>query len=501
MEFDILPGEAFYGGAVMDGINQPYTQASERELDLTRNQTPNQMMPLLLSTAGRWVWNPDGMRISFRKGRIQCTDGTILGQSTGGLRQAYLGAMEHCFPLHEIRLDERLFSSPVYNTWIELTFHQTQEGVLQYARAVLENGLPPGVLMIDDGWSDSYGRWHFSREKFYDPEGMLSELHRLGFTVMLWICPFITPDTQEYRELEQTGLLVTDRDGKSYISHWWNGWSAVLDMTQPAACSWLKRQLDGLQAMGVDGFKFDAGDIYYMTGDYAYFDKTADKHLFSQRWAEIGAYFPYNELRAAWKTGGMPIVQRLGDKSYSWHSSSLNFPDMSAAGLLGYAYTCPDMIGGGEFKSFLNVGDKKLDEELIVRSCQIHALMPMMQFSVAPWRVLSKENMEICSRYARLHEQMGDYILECARNSAQTGEPIVRNMEYAYPHQGFEECKDQFMLGSRFLVAPMVKKGTVREVWLPKGIWRDDQGKKIRGPKSLTIEVPLNRLPYYERIK
>ena len=83
MEFDILPGEAFYGGAVMDGINQPYTQASERELDLTRNQTPNQMMPLLLSTAGRWVWNPDGMRISFRKGRIQCTDGTILGQSTG----------------------------------------------------------------------------------------------------------------------------------------------------------------------------------------------------------------------------------------------------------------------------------------------------------------------------------------------------------------------------------------------------------------------------------
>ena len=127
--------------------------------------------------------------------------------------------------------------------------------------------------------------------------------------------------------------------------------------------------------------------------------------------------------------------------------------------------------------------------------------MPMMQFSVAPWRVLSKENMEICSRYARLHEQMGDYILECARNSAQTGEPIVRNMEYAYPHQGFEECKDQFMLGSRFLVAPMVKKGTVREVWLPKGIWRDDQGKKIRGPKSLTIEVPLDRLPYYERIK
>ena len=29
MEFDILPGEAFYGGAVMDGINQPYTQGQK----------------------------------------------------------------------------------------------------------------------------------------------------------------------------------------------------------------------------------------------------------------------------------------------------------------------------------------------------------------------------------------------------------------------------------------------------------------------------------------
>ncbi len=58
------------------------------------------------------------------------------------------------------------------------------------ARAVLENGLPPGVLMIDDGWSDSYGRWHFSREKFYDPEGMLSELHRLVFTDHVMDMPF-----------------------------------------------------------------------------------------------------------------------------------------------------------------------------------------------------------------------------------------------------------------------------------------------------------------------
>ncbi|MEG2573097.1 MAG: glycoside hydrolase family 31 protein, partial [Bacteroides sp.] len=183
------------------------------------------------------------------------------------------------------------------------------------------------------------------------------------------------------------------------------------------------------------------------------------------------------------------------DKGYSWDATQLLIPDMTAAGLLGYAYTCPDMIGGGQFSAFLNV--KKFDEELIVRSCQVHALMPMMQFSVAPWRILSEENIAICAKFAKLHQQMGNYILEVAKKSSQTGEPIVRHMEYAYPHQGFIECKDQFMLGERYLVAPMVTSGTSRTVTLPKGKWMDDLGNTFRGPKTIKIEVPLNRLAYY----
>ena len=47
----------------------------------------------------------------------------------------------------------------------------------------------------------------------------------------------------------------------------------------------------------------------------------------------------------------------------------------------------------------------------------------------------------------------------------------------------------------------MVVKGTHRKVKLPKGVWRDDMGKKIRGPKVIEIGVPLERLPYFERIK
>ena len=124
-----------------------------------------------------------------------------------------------------------------------------------------------------------------------------------------------------------------------------------------------------------------------------------------------------------------------------------------------------------------------------------------MQFSVAPWRILSAENLAIVQKTAKLHEQFGPYIMRYAHLASTTGEPIVRHMEYQFPHQGFEECKDQFMLGDRFLVAPVVTPAMSRSVKLPKGTWRDELGKKYKGGKTYTIQVPLDRLPYFEKIK
>ena len=47
-------------------------------------------------------------------------------------------------------------------------------------------------------------------------------------------------------------------------------------------------------------------------------------------------------------------------------------PGIIAQGLMGYAFTCPDMIGGGEYQSFLKADS--IDEELVVRSAQCSAL-------------------------------------------------------------------------------------------------------------------------------
>ena len=501
----LLKNEKWWGCMVGAASEMPFNSTT-RLFDLSKENYNNQNVPFLLSSLGRYVWSDSTFSFKMQNDTLliySISERVRVVEAGKTLKEAHLAAARAHFPSTGTLPAEEFFSQPQYNTWIELMYNQNQNDILEYAYKALEYGFPTGIFMVDDNWQRYYGNFDFKAEKFDDPKAMNDEIHRLGFKIMLWICPYYTSDSPEFREMNRKGYFLKNKNDKNTaIVRWWNGYSACLDVTNPAAVKYFTDILHKMQKeYGVDGFKFDGGDVGYMSGEYAYFDPTADVNVFSQRWAEICLSFPYNELRTTWKTGGQPLVQRLGDKTYAWESNQMLIPHMTTAGLLGFSYTCPDMIGGGSFASFLNIKEGAFDEELIVRSCQIHALMPMMQFSVAPWRILNPKNRDICAHFARLHEQMGPFIVECAKKSAVTCEPIVQSMEYAFPHQGFVECDDQFMLGEKYLVAPMVVPGYERTVKLPKGQWRDERGKTYKGAQTITIDVPIERLPYFERLK
>jgi alpha-glucosidase len=394
--------------------------------------------------------------------------------------------------------DEQLFSSPQYNTWIELMYNQNQADILKYAKGIRDHGFPSGVLMIDDNWQENYGKWDFNKGRFSDPKAMIAKLHAMGFKVMLWVCPFISPDSDVYRDLAKADLLVKDNSGEPAIIRWWNGASGLLDFTNPKAVDWFRSHLDYLQSTyQIDGFKFDAGDSYFYNGVTASQPVSPNAH--SELYGKIGLNYPLNEYRAMWKMGGQPLGERLSDKAHSWTDLQKLVPDMLLEGLMGYPFSCPDMIGGGEFTSFLP-GSSTIDQELIVRSAQCQALMPMMQFSVAPWRVLDKAHLKSVLKAVKVREDHKIYILQLVAQSASTGEPIVRSMEYVFPHQGYENVNDQFMLGDQILVAPVLENGTgKREVMIPMGAWRGFDGKLYQGPAKLLMAVKDDELCYFEK--
>jgi len=513
VEITILSGEYWWGGLSAIGHNTPYDSKTIESHDLWGDNKGNQAQPLLLSSKGRYVWSESPIKYSFDKGKIMVTTrkGEIESGSAGkNLRDAYNFAVANFFPSNGKTPDELLFTKPQYNTWIELTYNQNEDDILKYAQAIIDKGYPPGVLMIDDNWQESYGTWEFSPRRFKDPKGMIKKLHAMGFKVMLWVCPFVSADTEIFRHLAKEGMLLLDADktqeilwanteNKAAIIRWWNGASACLDLSNPKTQTWFELRLKYLMdEYGVDGFKFDAGDADFYTDDIASFVPETNPNDHTTYFAKLGLQFPLNEYRASWKMAGLPLAQRLRDKNHNWSDLEKLIPDLMSQSLMGYAYTCPDMIGGGEYQSFEN--STTIDEELVVRSAQVHALMPMMQFSVAPWRVLSEDNNQLCLEAALLHTKMGNLFLDLAEEASRTGEPIVKPMSLAYPNDGYETIKDQFMLGDQILVAPVIKKGMrKREVVLPKGKWKADNGETFRGGRTIEIEVPLRRLPYFTK--
>jgi alpha-glucosidase len=340
---------------------------------------------------------------------------------------------------------------------------------------------------------------------------MIARLHEMGFVVLLWICPFVSADSPVYRQLSREGGLLRDPLDEREIlwavtnkhpAHvrWWNGASGLLDLSDPKGQAWLRRQLDRLRdEYGVDGFKLDAGDANFYTGNLTAHERDWCPNDHTQAFAELAADYPFSELRACWKLGGRAIAQRLRDKRHNWDDLKLLIPHATLSGLLGYPHNCPDMIGGGEYHSFQSA--ETMDEELFVRSAQCSALMPMMQFSAAPWRVLSPRNADRCRQAAELHGQFAACILDLAREAARTGAPIVRSMAYQFPDlPGSPMIDDQFMLGPDVMVAPVLEKGQrQRTVVIPAGRWTDDAGLTREGPAEVTVEAPMSRLPYFRR--
>lgn len=515
--FEFLPGEYWWGGTTMHAYC-PISSDSEYHQDFI-NDAHNQTMPFFVSSKGRYIWSEDPFTVDIKNGFITIDGSSVMLEQAGdNLRQAYLCAQSRHFPCDKKELESTFFTVPQYNSWIEFTYYPTQKKILKYAHDIIEHGFEPGIFIIDEGWSvhTGYGNWEFDFSRFPDPKAMVDELHSLGFTVMLWVVPFVTPTGPSFvrstRPLIGTdpemakNIYKRNQNGDIAIVKWWNGVSAILDFTNSYDCRFLDVQLNHLMAeYGVDGFKFDGGNMDHYSSVNVIngeFDNKSSAAEMNAAWNEYGRKYKFHEYKDTFKGGGKNTIQRLHDRDHSWVYNGINeiIPCAINAGLTGHPFICPDMIGGGEWSNRYTPGFK-VDEELFVRMAQCSALFPMMQFSWAPWEALNNENLSYCLDASKLHSEMSSKILEVVKESTVSGEPVIRCLEYNDPGNNYEEIKDEFMIGENILVAPVVTKGTVkRKAVFPKGMWKDEEGNVYEGRSEHILDAPISKLLWFERI-
>lgn len=396
---------------------------------------------------------------------------------------------------------ENLFQKPTWTTWAKYKTEINQQVILDFANEIIEHDYPYNILEIDDRWQVYYGDLDFDPQRFPNPKAMIDELHAKGFKVTTWVIPFLDPHSHAFQEGKENNWLVKNQNSEPYLVPWWQGSGALLDVTNPSAIDWFFRRLKQLQIKtGCDGFKFDAGEACFLPAD-AVTHQMIHPNQYTQLYVDaVAKHYELTEVRAGWKNQRAPIFFRQWDKTTSWgldnglHSV---LTGILALGLAGYPFILPDMIGGNEY-------EEKATAELMIRWTQLNALLPAMQFSLAPWDY-GNECVEVCRRYADLHTEFAPKIFKIAKDSTQNGHPIIRPIFWLDPDDETAlTCDDEFLLGDDILVAPILTSNTYQsDIYLPKGTWSDYWTSEIFiGPLQLKQYLaPLDILPFFERIR
>ena len=425
-----------------------------------------------------------------------------------------------------------MMRSPIWSTWARFKMAVDQASVEAYAMEIVERGFPRSHLEIDDKWCSRYGDFQFDAQKFPDPAAMVRRLRAQGFTVTLWITPFAELESEAFAEGAAQGHWITEEgSGRPAIVRWWQGDGVLLNVSDSEACAWMEGRLRRLQeATGVSGFKFDAGEGVFVPPRTA---AAGDANQYAEAWARFAARFGGGgEVRAAGSSQGAGVWTREFDKDSTWSEHNGLKALVTTAmlhGVLGYPFVLPDMVGGNAYSEEMaaSLGDGQVgtdgggrlseegselvasslffgevpEKELYTRWCFATALLPAVQFSIAPWQYDSQAE-DACRKALELREHYLPELEALAARALTHGEPLVRPLWWYDPHD--EECltvDDEFMLGDATLVAPVLAcKATSRRVYLPRGSW-EARGHIHAGPVWVeAYPVALDELAVFRRV-
>ena len=300
---------------------------------------------------------------------------------------------------------------------------------------------------------------------------------------MFTVTPYIPAAGQRYIEARRKGMLLEDAEGRPAVIRLPSGYYACLDVTLPEVTAYFGELLDNLRKEGITALRFDC----HRALDILPPGERTERYLTA--WAALGerygaAMYPLAEqTQTQWRPYSVALSPEI-----SWKSMRRALTDAIHAGLTGHIYP---------YLSLTSSAGHCSDETMLLRAVQLALFMPIAAVppdgSLFPTGTCRKE-ME---KAVGLRMEMNGYMEELLQEAGTTGEPLMRHMEYQFPGQGFWDCTDQYMLGSRYLVAPVLDDTGRRTVRLPRGTWISAAGTRYKGPRVINVDVSDGSIPLF----
>ena len=487
-------------------------------------------------------------------------DFQVRPEPKGDYRDWYVFAYGHDYrrALSDLRTltgSAPLLPRNAFGVWFSKYFAFTEQELRDLVARFHEEGVPLDTLSLDTdfkrindpagsaigstvvgqpGRAYSWNGWEWNRDLFPDPDAFVDWAHHQGIDLVANIHPSISSSDPQFAETsEQAGGLTSsnecrtmqaDTQGECYVFDWTDQrqLTAYFDLHHLLAATgidafWLDWCCEGEGAADAPGLSPDT----WINSRYAAYSRGR-----GSRWpavSRIGAsYLPdgsYGDRGVgAGGTGALAehrsAIHFTGDTCATWEMLAFEAELTAAESAIGEPYVSHDI---GSFNGEPQAGQcnavaaalagAPVPDDLYVRWLQLGAFQPVDRLHSnhgkrLPWEY-DGATRQAATEALRLRGTLVPYTYTAARRAVDTGLPIDGPLYLRWPRQkAAYQHPTQFTFGRDLVVAPVTSPGTSveTEVWVPPGSWVErTTGERFRGPASVTMTVPLDRIPVLVR--
>ena len=506
--------EAFYGlGQHQAGV---WNYRSE-SVDISQDNT-NLAVPMLVSSKGYGLFWNNPSRSRFNNRFVHSL--YISSEVADAIDYYFLYGPELdqiIAGYRELTGTAPLFGKWAYGFWQCKNRYKSQEELLGVAHKFRELHIPVDNIVQDWFWWNTMGEPVFNKN-YPDPKGMLDDLHRNNFHLMISVWPFFERGTHVYDEMDRRGYFID----RTKVAGFHPQGMALYDAFNPDARTYYWGLMEqGLFRLGVDAWWLDTTEPE---------TEGREENILLTNTVAVGSGARYSNLYPLMTTTGVYEGQRgatdrkrvfilsrsafagiqrnavtawSGDVLSDFETLKRQIPAGLNFSISGVPYWTTD-IGG----FFIGNPDDPAYRELFVRWFEYGTFCPI--FRVHGTRTTNQnelwsygpEAQEILTTFDRLRYRLLPYIYSVAWKTTSEGYTPMRPLAMDFRGDSRTlNIGDQFMFGPAILVNPVTEQGAAsRHLYLPQTRWYDFwTGITTNGGQAIEARAPLDRIPIYVR--
>lgn len=368
-----------------------------------------------------------------------------------------------------------------FGLWLTTSFttDYDEKTVTHFVDGMARRDIPLQVFHFDCFWMKN-GHWCdflWDRQAFPDPEGMIGRLKERGLKICVWINPYIAQRSVLFEEGAQNGYFIRRIDGSVWQTDEWQPGMAIVDFSNPDACSWYQDRLKALLDMGVDTFKTDFGeripdqDVFFANGTdpekmHNYYAYLYNKTVFELLEREKGKNEALVFARSAACGGQKFPVHWGGDCVASYESMAESLRGGLSLAASGFGFWSHDM-GGFENKATPDLYKRWTAFGMFSTHSRLHGNSSYR----VPW-LFDEEAVDVLRFFTKTKCALMPYLYANAVEVSRTGIPMMRPVILDFEEDCTAPFLDrEYMLGDSLLVAPVFSENGEVTYYLPEGSW------------------------------